>query len=537
MAMSYRRLSYLRLPAVILALLLGVGASEAEEPVRGGTLVFGTAADPGSMDPSSSSAGTAFTVFDTIYNGLVEKDKTVDAPTPPIIPALAESYAVSPDGLTYTFKLRQGVKFQDGTPFDASVVDFNVRRWSDKGFKYFDEVAAGNAASLMQYVKSEKAIDDSTYAFTLSEPMGGFIDLLASHTYFYLVSPKVIEQYGAAGLADHPGGTGPFKVATYQRNQQISLVRNDSYWGTGPYLDRLIYRVIPDQTARVAALLSGEIDIAMELPPDSVATVKQNPNLEVYLRGKPHNFSLLPNFNEKPFSDPRVREAVSKAIDREAIVKDILQGTARPGTQFYGIGNPGFDPSVTKVQDARDLARAKQLLADAGYPKGFETRILCTPAGSGVPSTDQIMEFVQSNLADIGITVKLELMEWNAYLAVFGKGIPSGQNIGAFCMAMGTDTAYVLDMYGNSRNHPPVGWAEGWFTDPAVDALLNKASAATSWQEYIALHQQAQKTVLDDYGYIVITHDLGPYGVNKRVKGWKPSRSASQDVSFAWVAK
>jgi len=527
-------------PALAFALglsLAPVQSSQADEPVSGGTLVFGTAADPGSMDPGFSSAGTAFTVFDTIYNGLVEKDKTIDAPSPPIIPALAESYEVSPDGLTYTFKLRHGVKFQDGTPFDASVVDFNIRRWRDKGFKYYNEVAAGNAASLMQYVKDAKPADDFTYTFTLNEPMGGFIDLLASHTYFYFVSPKVVEQYGTAGLATHPGGTGRFEVVDYQRNQQIVLKRNDGFWGKPAYLNRLIFRVIPDQTARVAALLSGEIDIAMELPPDSIATVKAKPNLEVYLRGKPHNFSLLPNFGEKPFSDARVREAVSKAIDRDAIVKSILQGSARPGTQFYGIGNPGFDPTVTTVQDTRDVARAKQLLAEAGYPNGFETRMLCTPAGSGVPSTDQIMEYVQSNLADIGITVKLELMEWNSYLAVFGKGIPAGQNIGAYCMAMGTDTAYVLDMYGNSRNHPPVGWAMGWYTDPAADALLNKASAAKSQDDYLALHREAQKIVLADYGYIVITHDLGPYGVNKRVKGWQPSRSASQDVSLAWIGK
>jgi peptide/nickel transport system substrate-binding protein len=522
---------------VLATTLVGVVSTAwAEEPKRGGTVVFGTAADPGSMDPGFSSAGTAFTVFNTIYDGLVEKDKTVDASTPPIINALAEAYQISPDGLTYTFKLRKGVKFHDGTPFNAAAVDFNVRRWRDKNFKYYDDVAAGNTSALMQYVKDAKPIDDYNYQFTLNEPMGGFIDNLASLPFFYFVSPEVIKKYGANGLGDHPGGTGPFKVAVYEKDQRIVLDRNDDYWGGARNLDHLIFRVIPDQSTRVAALLSGEIDIAMELPPDAIATVKSDPNLVVYLRGKPHNFSLLPNFREKPFSDPRVREAVSKAIDREAIVNGILRGSARPGTQFYGIGNPGFDETVTKPQDTRDVARAKELLAEAGYPNGFETRMLCTPAGSGVPSTDQIMEFVQSNLADIGIKVKLELMEWNSYLAMYNKGIPTGQNIGAWCMAIGTDTAYVLDMYGHSRNHPPVGWATGWFTDPKVDAILDKANVATSWDDYIRLHQDAQKVVLADYGYVVITHDLGPYGVNKRVKGWVPSRSASQDVSRAWVA-
>jgi peptide/nickel transport system substrate-binding protein len=535
---SVRRLRSfaIAIPAFILGAFIatqGVVAAT-QEPTKGGTLVFGEAADPGSLDPSFSSAGTAFTVFDTIYNGLVEKDRTVDAPTPPIVNALAESYEVSPDGLTYTFHLRDGVKFHDGTPFNAEAVDFNVKRWSDKSFEFYDDVAAGNTAALTQFIKATKVVDGKTYQFILNKPLGGFIDLLASHPFFYIVSPDVIKKYGRSGLADHPGGTGPFKVANYEKNVRLVLDRNDRYWDGAPYLDHLIYRIIPDQSARVAALLSGEIDIAMELPPDAIATVKADPKLVVYTRGKPHNFSLLPNHREPPFNNPLVREAVSKAIDRDAIVTQILQGSARPGTQFYGIGNPGFDESVTAPQDTRDVTRAKQLLAKAGYPNGFETRMLCTPAGSGVPSTDQIMEYVQSNLAEIGIKVKLELMDWNSYLATYNKGMPTGENIGAWCMAIGTDTAYVLDMYATI---PPIGWATSYYTSPKVDELLDKANKATSMKEYFDLHRAAQKLVLNDYGYIVITHDLGPYGVNKRVKGWQPSRSASQDVARAWVSQ
>ena len=317
-----------------------------------------------------------------------------------------------------------------------------------RNLESFDEIAAGNAASLMQYVKGGKALDDFTYAFTLSEPMGGFIDLLASHTYFYLVSPKVIETFGAAGLAAHPGGTGPFKVSDYKRNQQVVLTRNEGYWGIlalprPPHLPRH-----PDQ--RHASRSAQRRDrhrngAAARFGRDGA----QDPKLEVYLRGKPHNFSLLPNFREKPFSDAKVREAVSKAIDRDTIVKSILQGTARPGTQFYGIGNPGFDKWSRRCR-TRATSRARSSFSPRPAIRRVSRRECCAPRpGSGVPSTDQIMEFLQSNLAEVEIKVKLELMEWNAYLAVFGKGIQSGENIGAFCMAMGTDTAYVLDMYGN----------------------------------------------------------------------------------------
>jgi peptide/nickel transport system substrate-binding protein len=535
--MNYKSRVLCATVASVVILLGSAAESLAQAPQRGGTIVFGTAADPGAMDPGFSSAATAWTVFDTVYNGLVEKDKTTDDASPPIVNALAESYEVSADGLTYTFHLREGVKFHDGTAFDAAAVDFNIRRWRDPGFEHYDEVAAGHTNVLMQFVKDARAIDDRTYEIVLAEPFGGFIDLLASHPYFYFASPGVIRAHGAEGLAEHPGGTGPFKVAEYVQNQRIVLERNDDYWGEPAYLDSLIFRVIPDASTRVAALLSDEIDITMELPPDAIETIEADADLEVALRGKPHNFTLLPNFREPPFSDARVREAVSKAIDREAITQQILRGAARPGTQFYGVGNPGFDESQTEPQDVRDVAAAKQLLAEAGYPDGFETRMLCTPAGSGVPATDQIMEFIQSNLAEVGIKVNLELMEWVSYLAVWNKGIPEGENIGAWCMAVGTDTAYILDMYGHSRNHPPTGWSTGWYSNPKVDELLDQANLASSAEEYWRLHREAQQILMNDYGYIVVTHDLGPYGVNKRVQGWRPSRSASQDVSRAWVAE
>jgi peptide/nickel transport system substrate-binding protein len=519
--------------ASVAAILLAAVPDLAKAQEYGGTLVFGNAADPGALDPGFSYANTGFTVFDTIYNGLVEKDKAVEADSPPIVNALAESWEVSEDGLIYTFHLREGVKFHDGTPFNAEAVAFNVRRLIDKDFEYYYDIAAGNAASQMQFVDGFKVVDDNTFQYILKQPFGGFIDGLASHTFFYIVSPDAIKQYGVDGLSKQPAGTGPFKLVEYVRGQSLVLERNEDYWEKRPYLDRLIFRVIPDATARVAALLNGEIDVSLEIPPDSIATLEANPNIEVYLRGKPHNFSLLPNMREKPFSDPRVRQALSLAIDRSAIAEGILMGSAEPATQFYGIGNPGFDPSVSTVQDPYDPEKARSLLAEAGYPDGFTTKMLCVPSGSGVPATDQIMEYIQSNLADVGINVELELMDWNAYLGIFGKGIPQGQNIGAWCMAIGTDTAYILDMY--ARYIPPIGWATGWYENEKVADLLAQSDRASSFEEYLKMHREAQKMVLAEHGYIAVTHDLGPYGVNKRVKGWSPSRSASQDVSWAWV--
>jgi ABC-type transport system substrate-binding protein len=188
------------------------------------------------------------------------------------------------------------------------------------------------------------------------------------------------------------------------------------------------------------------------------------------------------------------------------------------------------------VQSEYDPEKAKALLAEAGYPDGFKTTMPCSPAGTGIPSTDQIMEVIQSNLADVGIDVELQMTEWNAYVTEWLKGIPQGKGIGAWCMAIGTDDAFILSMYTHSKNAPPVGWATGWYSNAAeLDPLLDQADAASSYEGYIDLYQQAQQVMLKDLGYIFVLHDTGPYAVGKRVQGWVPARSWLQDVSRAWV--
>ena len=170
-----------------------------------------------------------------------------------------------------------------------------------------------------------------------------------------------------------------------------------------------------------------------------------------------------------------MRQAVSLAINRPAIVTDLMKGAASVGTQLYGKGNAGYDPTLS-VQDPYDPAKARQLLAQAGYPNGFSTKMPCSPAGTGIPSTDLIMEQVQSDLAKLGVKVQLQMTEWNSYLAVWLKGIPRGQGIGAECMSIGTDDAYILNMYASDHNEPPVGWNINWYSNAQVDTLLKQAA-------------------------------------------------------------
>ncbi|MCU1379078.1 MAG: glutathione transporter substrate-binding protein [Acidimicrobiales bacterium] len=513
----------------------GAGSSTTPgQAKKGGTIVFATAADWPGMDPQLASSGVAMVVQNHVFEGLVTRDRTIDTDSAPIKPALATSWTVSPDGRVYTFKLRQGVTFHDGTPFNAAAVEFNFRRWRDPTFKFYSEVAAGNTASLMQLVESTRVVDDATFELTMKTPSAGLIDRLTGTSFYYIVSPAAVEKYGNDGFAQHGVGTGPFKVAQFVRGQRTRLVRNEKYWGKPTNLDEVVFRPIPDAGARVAAVVAGEVDIAMEIPPDSIATIESSGSAKVTKLGKPATFTIMPNMREAPFNNPLVREAVSMAIDRKAIVDNLFSGAASEGTQLFGKGNPGFDPSLG-VQSKYDPKRAKELLAQAGYPNGFTTKMPCSPAGTGIPATDQVMEAIQSDLAKVGIKVQLDMTEWNAYITRWLKGIPQGQGIGAWCMAIGTDDAFILSMYTHSKNSPPVGWATGWYSDPKVDKLLDAADAAPNYDGYIKLYRDAQKVMLEDLGYIFVLHDTGPYAVSNRVKGWVPARSWLQDVSRAWV--
>src|SRR5258708_4069705 len=187
------------------------------------------------------------------------------------------------------------------------------------------------------------------------------------------------------------------------------------------------------------------------------------------------------------------------------------------------------------VQDPYNPAKAQALLAKAGYPHGFTTTIPCSPAGTGIPSTGLMMEAIQSNLAQIGITVKLNEMEWNSYVTQWLKGIPTGKGIGAECMSIGTDDAYILDMYANGNNAPPAGWNVGYYSNANVTKLLGEAAGAATYTQYIKLHQEAQKNFVASRADIFVLHDTGPYALNKRVKGWVPARSWMQDLSRAWL--
>ena len=259
----------------------------AEEPRGGGTLIVATTNDTPDLDIQKYTSSSQHNALLPIFDGLVEKDWTADADFPPIIPALATSWSASPDGKTYTFKLREGVKFHDGTPFNAEAANFNFQRMTNPQHPYYDQQVGSAALGVLKGLKGSKVVDEYTFEVELAEPNAGFIEAVASLPNYYMESPAAFEKYGKDGIGQHAVGTGPFKLVEWVRGQRTVMARNDDYWGKKPYVDSMVYRPIIEPAARAAALKAGEVQIAWDLPVDQVDSFKNDKRFNVYLRGIP----------------------------------------------------------------------------------------------------------------------------------------------------------------------------------------------------------------------------------------------------------
>ena len=518
------------------ALLLGAvlltadGAAGAESPKTGGTLIVATTNDTPDLDIQKYPASSQHNALLPLFDGLVEKDWTADADFPPIIPGLAESWSASADGKTYTFKLRHGVKFHDGTPFNAAAADFNFKRMTDPNHKYYDPQVGSTSLGVLKQLKSSTAVDEYTFQIELSTPNAGLIEALASLPNYYMESPAAFEKYGKE-VGQHAVGTGPFKLVEWVRGQRMVMARNDDYWGKKPYVDQMVYRPIIEPAARAAALKAGEVQIAWDLPVDQVDAFKADDRFNVFLRGIPATKVIECWQKSGPFSDMNVRKAVNMAIDRQTLANVILKGTAVPATQLYGIGAASYDKSLP-IFSKYDPEGAKALLAKTKYAGGFSFFIVTSPENEPVAGALQAYEFVQANLAEIGVTMDIRVRDNATSNAVYMKEKADDECV---TFDRGYDTDFILDMGYYGKGCVPNGMNDQCYMNEQVDALMEKAYTATSIEEWRALHQQAQKLIVEDAGSIPLVHGLRPMGSLKTVKNWLPAKAWLQFPGYAWL--
>ena len=421
---------------------------------------------------------------------------------------------VSDDGRTYTFTLKRGVRFHDGSPFDAAAVKFNFDRMRDKDNPYHD-TGPIPLAFFFKVIKTICVLGPHRIEFMLDEPFAPLLSNLAYPAGF-IVSPAAVRKWGKA-YGRHPSGTGPFRFVRWDSRRRVVLERFDGDAGPKPKLKRLVFAPIPDANTRVAAFLAGEIDVLLGAPPDVIAALRRRPDLRVIERAGPHLWFLILNMRHGPFRDRRLRLAANLAIDKTALVHDVLQGTATVAAgiipqAFAWADNPAVKPYPYDPDRARRLVRA------AGYD-GTPIVFYVTEGGSGMLAPLAMATAIQADLAAVGLKVEIRKFEWNAHPSRVNAGL--GDKADMAEMAWMTDDPDTLPDLALRRAAWPGkdGFNSGYYSNPKVDRLLERARRATNRATRAAAYRAVEAIVHRDVPWVVVANWRQNAVVRRTVRG------------------
>jgi peptide/nickel transport system substrate-binding protein len=512
-----------RVVSVAVVVLLAVGTLLASRPglAADQVLVVGLVAEPVNLDPAQVTDFNSTRAGRRIVESLLDfDDRTTD-----LVPGLAQSWTVSKDGLEYTFKLRPGIKFQDGTPLNAEAVRFSFERQISEdapahklGWYPFANFYFGT-------IKSIAAVDELTVKFTLSVPRASFIGTMAIAA-AGIVSPTAFTKLGK-DFATRPVGTGPFQYASWDRGSQIVLERNPHYWGRAPRLEKIAYRWVADDQARLAQLLNGTLDLVVDVAPDSIAGLEKNARFTVLKQPGMHVWYVGINNTHSPLNDKRVRQALNYAVDKVAITRDVLKGTGVPAIDPLNPGTWGFEPGVQRYD--YNPATAKKLLAEAGHPNGFTINFWVPESGSGMQSPVAMSTVIQANLQAVGVAAKIQTMEWGAYLK---RLTTREQDLFALSWAAGLpDPDFVLYPLFHSSQWTPNGPNRALYKNERFDALLDAARKVTELSLRKRLYSEAQKILVDEAPWIFIDHQIQVMVTKADVKGFQPHPNSDVRVT------
>ncbi len=482
--------------ASIAALGMFPALTSAHAQTPADVLVVGQIAEPKSLDPAAVTAVNDFRILVNLYEGLVRyKSGTLE-----VAPALAESWDISEDGTEYTFNLREGVTFHDGTPFNAEVVKFNFDRMLNEDHPYHN-TGPFPLAFFFSAVQETTAVDDLTVKFTLNEPYAPFLSNLAYPTGL-LVSPEAVKQHGE-DIGRNPTGTGPFKFVEWKSNERVVVDRYADYWGDPAGVQAVVFRPITDANTRVAEMLAGGIDMMVEVPPTALSQF-QGDDFAIVEQAGPHVWFLILNAKEGPFANKLVRQAANYAINKEAIVNDVLEGTADVAA---GPTPPAFAWAYNEELDPYPYnpEKAKELLAEAGA-EGAELTFYVTEGGSGMLDPVAMGTAIQADLAAVGLDVKIETYEWNTFLGEVNPGLEGKADMAEMAwMTNDPDTLPYLALRTDAWPENG-GFNSGYYSNEKVDELLEKARTATSQDERAALYREMQTIVQEDAPWVFVAN-------------------------------
>ncbi|WP_349368032.1 ABC transporter substrate-binding protein [Salinarimonas sp.] len=495
--MLTRRTGLLATAAIAATLALAPATPPALAQTPPGVLAVGQIAEPKSLDPAAVTAVNDFRILVNMYDGLVRfQDGSLE-----VEPSLAESWEISEDGTVYTFALREGVTFHDGTPLDAEAVKFHFERMLDEEHPYHD-TGPFPLSFFFSAIDTVEAVDERTVRFTLNEPYAPFLSNLAYPTGL-IVSPTAVAEHGA-DFGRNPVGTGAFRFESWDANTAVVLTRNEEYWDGAPPLEAVIFRPITDANTRVAEMLSGGIDVMVEVPPDALGQFAEGEDFQVYEQAGPHLWFLILNTKEPPFDDKRVRQAVNYAIDKQALVENVLQGTAEVAA---GPIPPAFAWAYNEELEPypHDPERARELLAEAGVEDATLT-FYVTEGGSGMLDPVPMGTAIQADLEEVGLDVEIETYEWNTFLAQVNPGLEGKADMAQMAwMTNDPDTLPYLALRTEAMPDEG-GFNSGYYSNPEVDALLEQARTATDQEERARLYREMQTIVQEDAPWVFVAN-------------------------------
>ena len=484
--------------AVVAAALLATAAlvvpGSAQTPP--GILVVGQIAEPQALDPHAVTAVNDFRILMNIYDGLVR----YASGTLEVEPALAEEWAISEDGTVYTFNLREGISFHDGSAFDAEAVVWNFERMLNEDHPYHD-TGPFPLSFFFSAIEAVEALDEMTVRFTLNEPYAPFLSNLAYPTGL-IVSPAAVMEHGG-DFGRNPSGTGPFRFAEWRSNERVVVTRNDDYWDGTAGTEAVIFRPITDANTRVAEMLSGGIDVMVEVPPVAISQFQTDAHT-VHEQAGPHLWFLILNTKEGPFTDQRVRQAANYAINKSALVDDVLEGTA---TIAAGPIPPAFAWAYNEDLEPypHDPDRARELLAEAGA-EGVPLTFYVTEGGSGMLDPLPMGTAIQADLAAVGFDVTIETYEWNTFLGRVNPGLEGRADMAQMAwMTNDPDTLPFLALRTDAWPDAG-GFNSGYYSNPEVDALLEAARVETDPDERARLYREMQVIVREDAPWVFVAN-------------------------------
>lgn len=444
------------------------------------------------LDPSKDTSPLGFNYRLNVFDALTELQRDGK-----LNPRLAESWTFSPDLTEWTFKLRQNVKFHDGSPFSADDVVFTINR-----------IKADNTSPVRTFIRlvdSVEAVDPHTVKFKLSQPYGIFHRQIS---YVNQMSKTYFDKVGDQGYATKPVGTGPYKLVRWVKDDRMELEANPDYWRGAPAIKKATLRPIPSEASRTAALLSGEIDLVPALPPSAIDQLKANRDLDVNTAPSFRVIFVAFNVNKAPVDNPKIREAIDVGIDRQAITDKLLRGLGKPTGIMVPPMNIGYDPSFKPV--AFDPQKAKKLVAEAGYDG---TPIPLQYPNNNIVMGNEVVQAIAGYMTAAGLKVDIKPMEFTAFFPLWLQSKLDGMYFFAFGSTQYHAESVLTTMY-EAGSH-------AYKVDMEIDALLKKQRMITDPEEQTKVIAAAFRKSNENRYHLPLYDEMQAYAAKKSV-GYSP---------------